>query len=38
MTKTRSWTVENLDCASCANELEQVLSLHDGVEIGRAHV
>ena len=31
MTKTRSWTVENLDCASCANELEQVLSLHDGV-------
>jgi len=31
MTRTRSWSVENLDCASCANELEQVLSLHAGV-------
>ena len=31
MTKTRSWSVENLDCASCANELEHLLSLHDGV-------
>lgn len=31
MTKTRSWSVENLDCASCANELEHTLSLRDGV-------
>lgn len=31
MTKTRSWSVENLDCAACANELEHALSLHDGV-------
>ncbi len=31
MTKTRSWSVENLDCASCANELEHALSRHAGV-------
>ncbi|NMA22008.1 MAG: cadmium-translocating P-type ATPase [Spirochaetales bacterium] len=32
MTQTRTWSVENLDCASCAAELERTLSTQEGVE------